>query len=81
MMRLVIREGLALSLVGLGLGLAAALALTRLLGGLLYEISASDPLTFVAIGGLLLLAATAACLLPAHPPTARHSVRRPGQRA
>ncbi len=61
----VMRQGLSVVAVGLIIGAAAALGLTRLLGGLLYEVSASDPLTYAA--GVLLLAAVAAlaCGLPA----------------
>ncbi len=61
----VMRQGLAVVALGLLLGAAAALGLTRLLGGLLYEVSASDPLTYAA--GILLLSVVAAlaCGLPA----------------
>ncbi|MGD8867509.1 MAG: ABC transporter permease [Gemmatimonadales bacterium] len=61
----VMRQGMALVAAGLIIGAAAALALTRLLGSLLYEVSASDPLTYAA--GILLLAVVAAlaCGVPA----------------
>jgi putative ABC transport system permease protein len=61
----VMRQGLSVVAVGLIIGAAAALGLTRLLGGLLYEVSASDPLAYAA--GVLVLAAVAAlaCGLPA----------------
>jgi ABC-type antimicrobial peptide transport system permease subunit len=61
----VMRQGLSVVAVGLVIGVAAALGLTRLLGSLLYEVSASDPLTYTA--GVLLLTAVAAvaCGLPA----------------
>ncbi|HYA98016.1 MAG TPA: hypothetical protein VEH49_07975, partial [Methylomirabilota bacterium] len=51
--------------LGLSLGLAGALALTRFLSGALYRVNASDPLTFGAVAALLVLAAFAACYVPA----------------
>jgi putative ABC transport system permease protein len=51
--------------VGVALGLVGAFALTRLLKGLLFGISASDPLTFVVIASLLVGVALLACWLPA----------------
>jgi putative ABC transport system permease protein len=62
---LVIRQGLALVLVGVALGLLGALALTRVLSSLLYEVSATDPLTFAAIALLLTAVSCFACYLPA----------------
>jgi ABC-type lipoprotein release transport system permease subunit len=58
-------QGLQLALAGLGLGLVAALALTRWLKNLLFDISATDPLTFLAIGLLLAGITLLACYLPA----------------
>jgi ABC-type antimicrobial peptide transport system permease subunit len=51
--------------VGLALGLAAAFALARLMGSLLYEVSASDPITFAAISLVLVAVGLAAILVPA----------------
>jgi len=62
---MVIRQSLELVIAGLGLGAAAALALSRLLSSFLYGISAQDPLTFVAVAGLLVLLALAAGYIPA----------------
>jgi putative ABC transport system permease protein len=63
--KLVIRQGLTLAVTGVVIGLLAAYALTRLLGDLLYEVRATDPLTFTVIALLLLAAALLACWLPA----------------
>ena len=61
----VLREGMAVAVSGVAVGLAATLALTRAMRSLLFGVSASDPLTFLVVPGLLLLAALAACYLPA----------------
>ena len=63
--RLVVRQGMWLTLSGVVVGLGAALALTRLLKTLLFGVSATDPLTFAVLAGLLVLVALLACLLPA----------------
>ena len=62
---LVIRQGMAVCLIGAAVGLAAAFAATRLLSGLLYGISPVDPLTYLAVLSLLLAIAFLACYLPA----------------
>jgi len=64
-LRLVIRQGMALTAIGVVVGVAGALALTRVIGNLLYGVTATDPLTFVAIPLLLLFVALVACYLPA----------------
>jgi putative ABC transport system permease protein len=64
-LRLILRQGLALTLIGIGLGLAGAFALTRVMSGLLFGVSATDPLTFAGITLLLTFVAMLACYLPA----------------
>jgi len=63
--RLFVGGGMRLAGVGLVLGAAAAFIATRAMTSLLFGVSASDPLTYLAIVGLLALAAFAACYLPA----------------
>jgi predicted permease len=63
--RMIIREGLTLSLTGLVLGLMGALWLGRVGSSLLFGVTASDPLTFIAVSLLLTAVATAACYFPA----------------
>jgi predicted permease len=62
---LIARQGLTMALTGLGVGLAAALALTRVLSSLLFQVSATDPLTYALIAALLLAVALGACFVPA----------------
>jgi ABC-type antimicrobial peptide transport system permease subunit len=62
---LVLREGLAVAAVGTAVGLGLALALTRVLAGLLYEVSALDARTFGAVPAVLLAIAAGACAVPA----------------
>jgi len=62
---MVLKQGLRLTLLGVFLGLSVSLLLTRLLGGLLYRVSAMDPLTIFSVIGVLLVIALAATYLPA----------------
>jgi putative ABC transport system permease protein len=64
-LKLIVKQGLRLVLIGLGLGMAGALALTRLLSSLLFGVGTKDPTTFVAIAALLALVALLACYVPA----------------
>ena len=62
---LVLRQGLLLTLIGIGVGLAGSLALSRVMTGLLYGVGASDPATFAAIVVLLAVISLIACYIPA----------------
>jgi putative ABC transport system permease protein len=64
-LRLVLGHGLLLALAGVACGVVGALALTRLMSGLLFGVSAADPVVYGAVALLLLLVALAACLVPA----------------
>jgi putative ABC transport system permease protein len=62
---LVIGQGMKLAMIGVGVGIAGALAVTRVLSSLLFNISATDPLTFICVSTLLALVALLACYVPA----------------
>jgi len=64
-LRLVVGQGLRLSVVGVALGLVAAFVVTRWMASLLFGVSATDPATFVAIAALQMIVALIACWLPA----------------
>jgi putative ABC transport system permease protein len=64
-LRLIIKHGMKLTLIGALIGLAGALALTRLIKTLLFDVSATDPLTFIVIALLLIGVALLACYIPA----------------
>jgi putative ABC transport system permease protein len=64
-LRLVLSEGVRLALIGSVAGLVTALALSRLVTSLLYEVTPTDPMTFVAVFALLTSVALLACYLPA----------------
>jgi putative ABC transport system permease protein len=64
-LRLVVRQGITLALVGVATGVGVALALTHLLTGMLFNVSATDPATFAIIALLLITVALLACWIPA----------------
>jgi putative ABC transport system permease protein len=64
-LRLVVRQGMSMTLIGLALGLVGAFMLSRVMVGLLYGVSATDPLTFAGVSLVLLGVAFLACLIPA----------------
>jgi putative ABC transport system permease protein len=64
-LRLVVRDGLRLTALGVGIGLAAAFALTRGMASLLFNVSASDPLTFALVTALLVVVAIVSSCIPA----------------
>lgn len=64
-LQLILGHGAKLTLLGVAIGFAAAWTLTRLLAGLLFEVNATDPATFLSISLLLVSIALIACLLPA----------------
>jgi putative ABC transport system permease protein len=64
-LRLVVRQGMLMALVGIGAGIIGAFALTRLISSLLFDVTATDPLTFAMVAVLLAIVALIACFVPA----------------
>jgi predicted permease len=64
-LKLVVGQGMKLVMMGVAFGLAMSFALTRLVASMLFEVSATDPVTFAAIASLLMVVAALACYLPA----------------
>jgi predicted permease len=64
-MRMVVRQGLLVAIVGAVIGAIASLAAKGLLNALLYNVKPGDPITLLAVGAILLLVALTACYLPA----------------
>jgi predicted permease len=64
-LRMVLSQGAKLAAIGVVIGLAASLALTQLMGSMIYGVSATDPLTFIGVAIILTLVALAACYIPA----------------
>jgi putative ABC transport system permease protein len=65
-LRLVLQEGIGVTMLGVAIGLAGALVMSRIMAGYVYGISSTDPLTFVAASLVLIMAAFLASYFPAH---------------
>ena len=65
-LKLVVRQGMMLALIGVIVGLAGAFALTRVMSSLLFGVTERDPITFVAVAALLMVVAFISCFVPAH---------------
>jgi len=74
-LRLIMKDVIKLTMVGIVLGLLGAVALTRLMVSLLFEVTPTDPATLIAVALLLLLAATALGVLHSGTPSIEHSTR------
>ncbi|HSL53773.1 MAG TPA: ABC transporter permease [Pyrinomonadaceae bacterium] len=64
-LKLVVRQGMILAVIGVVAGLLGAFVVTRVMSSFLFEVQARDPITFVAVALLLMLVAFMACLVPA----------------
>ncbi len=64
-LKLILGQGMRLTVAGVALGMAGAFSLSRLLAAMLYGITAADPVTYTAVGLVLLLVSSAACYIPA----------------
>jgi putative ABC transport system permease protein len=64
-LKLIVRQGMILSVIGVAVGVGASLALTRFLSSLLFGVSSTDPLTFTSVVLLLIGVALMACFIPA----------------
>jgi putative ABC transport system permease protein len=64
-LRLVLRQGMTLTFAGLVFGIAGALAVTRVMTDMLYGVTATDAVTFISVGALLIVVAFLACYVPA----------------
>jgi putative ABC transport system permease protein len=62
---LMVRQGMKLTLIGISIGLALSFALTRLMKESLYQVEATDPMTFLIVSLILAGVALAACWIPA----------------
>jgi predicted permease len=65
MLRIVVKQGLALAVTGLILGIAASFGMTRYMGSILYAVHPGDPVTLIAVTAILLFVAFVACFIPA----------------
>jgi ABC-type antimicrobial peptide transport system permease subunit len=64
-LRLVVRQGMTLAIIGIAAGVVGAFALTRVMSALLFGVSATDALTFAAVPTMLAAIALLACYIPA----------------
>jgi predicted permease len=64
-LKLVLGQGMRMALIGVGIGLAAAIGLTRLMSKMLFQVSATDPITLIGVSVMLTAVALAACYIPA----------------
>jgi len=64
-LRMVIGKGLILTLIGVAMGVAGSFFVTRLMAGLLFQVKATDPVTFVGVSMVLMLIGLIACYIPA----------------
>jgi putative ABC transport system permease protein len=64
-LRLIIGNGMSLALIGVGLGLLGAFALTRVMAGILFGVTATDALTYISVSAGLITVALLACYVPA----------------
>jgi len=64
-LKLIVRQGMGLLMIGIGFGLAGAFAATRLMNSLLFNVTARDPLTFGVVTLVLTIVALLACYIPA----------------
>ncbi len=62
---MVLGQELRLAAIGIGVGVVGAFGLTRLVRSLLFGVSATDPVTFIGVVGVMALVAAAACIVPA----------------
>jgi putative ABC transport system permease protein len=64
-LKLVLGQGMRMALIGVGVGVAAAIGLTRLMSKMLFQVSATDPVTLIGVSVVLTAVALAACYIPA----------------
>jgi len=64
-LKLILKDGMALALLGVAIGLAAAFALTRLMTTLLFEVTPTDAATLIVVPLTILVVALVACYIPA----------------
>jgi len=64
-LKLVLKNGVALTLIGVALGVSGAFALTRVIAALLFGVEPTDPVTFVAVSATMVMVALIACYIPA----------------